>query len=374
MSKRGSREGSIYKRESDGRWVGAVSLDRGDRKVVYGATRGEVAERMKALLKTQQDGVVLRSSDRLNVGAYLTKWIEGARASVRGSTFRRYEQLVRVHLIPRIGRIPLSKLAPSDLTAMYATMTSAGLAPRTAGHAYRVLGRALHDAEVSGVVARNVTRLVRPPRVPHAEMRTLTNEQARTLIDAVEADRLGTLYVVALASGARLGELLALRWQDVDLARSTIRITRSLTRTDKGFEVGETKTASSRRSIPLGRAAMASLAAHRLRQAEERLRNGLGKAAMHDLVFGDELGRPIDGTHIAQAFRRVLARAELPRIRFHDLRHTAATLLLEAGMHPRVVAEQLGHSTPSLVMNTYGHVTERMQTEATAVLDRVLGG
>jgi len=257
---------------------------------------------------------------------------------------------------------------------MYAAMVADGLAPRTAGHAHRVLGRALRDAEIAGLVTRNVARLVRPPRVPHAEMRTLTNEQARTLIESVANERLGALYVVALASGARLGELLAIRWQDVDTARSTIRITRTLTRTDHGVEIGETKTASSRRSIPLGRAAMAALQAHRLRQAEERLRNGFGKAATHDLVFGDELGRPIDGTHVAHTFEGVLARAGLPRVRFHDLRHTAATLLLEAGMHPRVVADRLGHSTPALVMNTYGHVTERMQTEATAILDRVLGG
>jgi integrase len=226
---------------------------------------------------------------------------------------------------------------------------------------------------MAGLVPRNVARLVRPPRVPHAEMRTLTNEQARTLIDAAGGERLGALYVVALASGARLGELLALRWQDVDTARSTIRITRTLTRTDQGVEIGETKTASSRRSVPLGRAAMAALQAHRIRQAEERLRT-LGKAATHDLVFGDEVGRPIDGTHVAHTFHGVLVRIGLPRIRFHDLRHTAATLLLEAGMHPRVVAERLGHSTPALVMNTYGHVTERMQTEATAILDRVLRG
>ncbi len=117
-----------------------------------------------------------------------------------------------------------------------------------------------------------------------------------------------------------------------------------------------------------------SLRAHRIAQAEERLRNGLGKAADGDLVFGDELGRPVDAPHVSHAFRTVLARAGLPRIRFHDLRHTAATLLLEAGMHPRVVAERLGHSTPALVLNVYGHVTERMQEQATVVLDRVLGG
>ncbi len=285
----------------------------------------------------------------------------------------RYEQLVRVHLIPRLGHRQLTRLAPTDLTAMYGAMVADGLAPRTAGHAHRLLGRALRDAEIEGLIPRNVVRLVRPPRVPRGEMSTLTGEQVRAMIHAAASDRLGALYVAAVASGARLGELLALRWSDVDVARGTIRIVRTVTRTERGYAIGETKTASSRRSIPMGRAAMDSLRTHRIAQAEERLGNGLGKASDDDLVFADELGRPVDGTHMSHALHALLIRAGLPRVRFHDLRHTAATLLLEAGLHPRVVAERLGHSTPSLVMNTYGHVTERMQIEATATLDRVLG-
>jgi integrase len=146
-----------------------------------------------------------------------------------------------------------------------------------------------------------------------------------------------------------------------------------MTRTEGGMVVGETKTAASRRTVPIGRAATDALRVHRLAQAEERLRVGLGKAAETDLVFSDELGRPVDGTHASHMFGAFLSRAGLPRIRFHDLRHTAATLLLEAGTHPRVVAERLGHTTPALVLNVYGHVTERMQEHVTAVLDKVLG-
>ena len=371
MARRGSSEGSIYKRR-DGYWVAAISIGAGERKVIYGKTRGAVSNRMKMLLGTQHDGIALRSSDRTTVGAFLTRWIEGMGSHVRGSTHLRYEQLVRVHLVPRIGKIPLSRLAPSDLSAMYAAMTSEGLAPRTAGHAHRVLGRALHDAEIDGLVARNVCRLVRPPRVPHAEMKTLGAEQARALIEATQNERLGALWHLALASGARLGELLGLTWHAVDVERGTIRITRTLGRTKDGPTFGEPKTSSSRRTIPVGKAAAAALRRHRAAQEMERRVAG---SVWHagDLVFADEIGRPIDGTHMAHTFRAVLARANLPRIRVHDLRHTAATLLLEAGLHPRVVAERLGHANPSLVMNTYGHVTERMQEQATAVLDNVLG-
>lgn len=275
-------------------------------------------------------------------------------------------------MVQHLGRIPLTRLAPADLSECYAAMMASGSAPRTAGHAHRVLGRALRDAEVSGVVTRNVARLVRPPRVPHAEMQTLTGEQARQMIEAAKGERLGALYITAVASGARLGELLALNWRNVDLTRGAIRIIATMTRTEHGMVVGETKTAASRRTVPIGRAATDALRAHRLAQAEERLRLGLGKASETDLVFNDEIGRPVDGTHASHMFGAFLSRAGLPRIRFHDLRHTAATLLLEAGTHPRVVAERLGHTTPSLVLNVYGHVTERMQEQVTAVLDRVL--
>lgn len=371
MSRRGTREGSIYRR-SDGYWAAAISLGAGRRKVIYGKTRAAVAAKLVTTLREQQQGVAITSSQRLAVGMYLTRWLGGAESSVRGSTFKRYSELVRVHLVPRIGSIPLAKLGPADLAAMYAGMLADGIAPSTAVLVHRVLARALREAEAADIIARNVTRLVRPPRVPHMEMRTLSAEQARSLIETTAGDRMGALYAVALASGARLGELLALTWQDTDLERGSIRITRTLTRTARGWEIGEPKTSASRRTVPVGRTAATALRTHRRIQTEERV---LAGSVWHagDLVFADEIGRPIDGTHVSHAFGAVLARAALPRVRFHDLRHTAATLLLEAGLHPRVVAERLGHSTPSLVMNTYGHVTERMQTEATATLDRVLG-
>lgn len=242
--KRGANEGSIYKRASDGKWVGAVS-DNGKRKVIYGIARSEVAEKMKTLLAMQQRGTTVTTRDRLSLGAFLTSWISGMRSNVRASTWLRYSELVRKHLVPRMGRISLTRLAPSDLSAMYAAMLVEGFAPRTAGHAHRVLGRALRDAEVGGLVHRNVARLVSPPRVPRKEMRTLTGDQVRVLIEAAKSNRLGALFVVAVASGARMGELSALCWRDVDFTRGAIRITATLTETEHGYVIGETKTASS---------------------------------------------------------------------------------------------------------------------------------
>lgn len=379
MRRRGRGEGTIGQLK-DGRWVARTSF--AGRQAYYGRSRLEVSQKLTAALKRQQDGLP-EVAHRLTVGAYLSRWIEGVPSSVRASTYRGYEHMVRKHIIPRVGKILLSKLNPSDLTTMYAQMLAAGLAPRTAGHAHRILGRALREAEAAGIIARNVCRLVRPPRAPHTEMQTLSADQARTLIHAADRDRLHTLYVLALASGARQGELLALRWSDVDLQLGTIRITRTLVR---GVRPGvrstdgvprtewvftEPKTASSRRTIPVGRAALDALGGHRKLQAEDRLRAG---PAWHDgnLVFSSMVGTPLDASNVRVLYRAMLKRAGLPLIRFHDLRHTAATLLLEAGVHPRAVADRLGHATPSLVMNTYGHVTERMQRDATAAMDRVL--
>ena len=372
--KRGAHEGSIFHR-SDGLWVGAIDLGRvkgrRKRRVYYNKSRRAVAEWMKAALKAQQDGLPLVAG-RQSLASYLEEWLIAARPALRPRTALRYEQYLRLHATPFIGHIALSKLAPQHLRTLYAERTGAGLSPASVGHLHAVLHTALRQAERDGLIARNVVALVSPPRVPRQEMRALSPEQASILLQSVQGDRLAALYELALATGARQGELLALRWSDVDLDAGVVTIQRSLVRSSVGLSFAEPKTSSSLRSVPIGRYTVEALRDHRRRQAEERIRAG---TTWEDqgLIFTNTYGRPVDAGELLRSHHyRLLDRAGVPRVRFHDLRHTAATLMLAQGVHPKVVSERLGHSTPMLTLTVYSHVTPTMQREAATALDALL--
>ena len=215
--------------------------------------------------------------------------------------------------------------------------------------------------------------LVTPPRNYHKEMKTLDIEQAKQLIGAARGGRLEALYVLALTTGLRQGELLALRWQDVDLGDGSLRVLGTLYRSSQGLlTIAEPKTAGSRRLVTLGSLAVDSLARHKENQAAQRLLCG-ARWEEHGLVFTNELGRPMGAANLRRrSFEPLLKCAGLPRIRFHDLRHTAATLLLGEGVHPKIVSERLGHSRVGITLDLYSHVTPTMQREAAAAVDTVL--
>jgi len=222
-------------------------------------------------------------------------------------------------------------------------------------------------------LARNVASLATRPRIKRQEMVTLSPEETRSLLAAAAGDRLEALYVLAVTTGMRQGELLALRWRDVDLQTGMVQVRTTLQRSKDGFVFSEPKTDRSRRQVALTKVAVAALRRQRIAQAEERLRLG-GMWEDNDLVFANELGKPIEaGNLLRRSFWPLLERVGLSRIRFHDLRHTAATLMLGRGVHPKVVAEMLGHSQIAVTLDLYSHVTPTMQREATAALDAVLG-
>lgn len=373
--RRGKGEGSIYKRQ-DGRWSGSVDLGweggKRQRKTVYGRTRQEVAHKLNDLLKAKRDGLPVRN-DRLRTSAFLETWLHTVQPTLREKTWKGYEQLVRTHAIPALGNVPISRLSPTHLQKLYADTLQSGRSATTAAHLHAVLHRALGQAARWGVVPRNVAELVDAPSIQRKEMRTLAPQEARHFLDVAASDRLHALYVVALSTGLRQGELLALRWADVDLEKRTLQIRGSLQRTSSGLTVTETKTSKSRRSVMLPEVAIDALKTHRAKQGIERLAQGPDWPAL-DLIFCNKVGRPIESQNLlARGFRPLLKRAGLPTMRFHDLRHTAATLLLGEGVHPKIVSEMLGHSQVSVTLDIYSHVTPTMQAQAAAAMESVLG-
>jgi integrase len=217
-----------------------------------------------------------------------------------------------------------------------------------------------------------VADLVTPPRVERIDMQVLSPEQSRRLLEEATGDRLEALYVLALTTGMRQGEILALHWRDIDLDRRTVNVHLTVHRVRDTFLFTEPKTPSSRRQIVLTEAATSALRRHRAAQVEERLRTG-DRLEDADLVFTNHEGRPIDASNLLRhCFHPLLSRAGLPKVRFHDLHHTAATLLLGQGVHAKIVSEMLGHSNIAITMDLYSHVTPTMQREAARALDSLL--
>lgn len=368
--RRGNGEGTIGQR-TDGRWEARVSLDDGRRKSYFGKTRAEVARKLAAALKARQDGSPV-VGERLTVRQYLTEWLESSRSTVGPGTWERYESLLRIHALPYVGSIRLARLTPQNLQKLYAERVASGLSPTTVGHLHAVLHRALAEAARFDLVRRNVASLVKRPRAERHEMTTLSPEQCRALLEAARGDRLEALYVLAISTGMRQGEMLALRWPEVDLEQGNLRVIATVRRTRDGIVFGEPKTLRSRRRVQLTSKAITALRAHRARQIEDRLARPYWQD--ESLVFASNIGTVIGPQNLVRhSFYPLLDRAGLPRIRFHDLRHTAATLLLSQNVHPKVVSEMLGHSQIAVTLDLYSHVTPTMQQQATEALEAVLG-
>ncbi len=281
--------------------------------------------------------------------------------------------MTRIYIVPALGRIPLGKLSPQNVEAFLNDQRKAGLSPRTVQYLHATLRRALGRALKWSLVPRNVATLVDAPSTRRKEVEPLTPEEARVLLDAIKGERMEALYSVALAVGLRKGEALGLRWADVDLDAGTIAVRRSLQRAGGRLQFVEPKSTRSRRTVALPNAAITALRTHRARQLQERLFAG-PKWQEQGLVFTTTIGTPLEPRNVTRHFHRTLTRTGLPPKRFHDLRHTCASLLLAQGVHPRVVMEILGHSQIGLTMDTYSHVIPALQREAAGQMDAVLMG
>jgi integrase len=374
MGKRGNGEGSIGRRK-DGLYMARYTVQTATgtkRKTLYGKTRSEVSAKLSKAL-TDREGGLTYDAGKQTVEEYLARWLSNSvRDTVRQRTYERYESIVRVHLAPAIGKVKLKALTPDHVRGLYRKKLDGGLAPRTVLHIHRTLSKALKQATDDGLIPRNAAAPVKPPRPSREEIRPLNREQVRALFEAAREDRLEALYVVAVTAGLRRGELQGLKWEDLDLEAGTLQVQRTLSE-PKGGYVFEAPKSGKGRNVRLTRKAMAALREHRKRQLEERMQKA-GLWREQGLVFPSAVGTPLWGGNLNRAFKTLLKRAGLPHsFRFHDLRHTCATLLLRQGVNPKFVQELLGHRDVSLTLNTYSHVLPDMGGVAASAMDEALG-
>ncbi|MDQ2905467.1 MAG: site-specific integrase [Chloroflexota bacterium] len=372
MARRGNGEGSIYQR-SDGRWTASITLEGEGRrrKSFYGKTRKEVQEQLKVALREQQQGMLMTTPQQ-TVEQFLTQWLEDHKAALRIRSYERYGELVRLHIIPVLGYHQLQKLTPQHVQAFYTKKLKGGLSSTTVNGLHAMLHKALDDAVRYNLIARNVCDAVSPPRRVHYEIQPLSMEQAQQFLAIAKGHSLEAIFVLAITSGMRRGEILALKWQDINFSQNTLQVRRIFTRQPGNRYIeAEPKTEKSRRSILLALIVVTLLKQHRARQLEAKLKAG-SQWQDRDLVFCTALGTPLNPSKVVDRFKTLLKKGGLPSIRFHDLRHSAATILLSLGVHPKVVQELLGHNQISMTMDIYSHVLPGMQRDAMAKLNDAL--
>jgi integrase len=344
-------------------------------------TRKAAEVALRAELHRRDQGIILEP-ERLTLSVYADRFLAHM-ATVRDPrTVERYGELLHLHVLPTLGNLQLKAITPAHLTDLYALLLregrrdgrSGGLSARTVGHVHRVVHRALRQAVRWQLVARNVAADFELPRASDAPMMTLDHEQARRLLEAAEGTWLHVLVLLGAATGARRGELLALRWADLDLEAGTARIWRSLQLVNGRLRVKETKTRAGDRTVGLGPSTVAALRRHRAEQAERRLAFGTAYHTAGDLVVCQVDGRPSRPDYCSAAFRALVRRAGLPAaIHVHTLRHSAASFLAAEGLPASDIAAQLGHADGgALALRVYVHPLEENKRRAAAHLDRVI--
>ena len=370
VARRGFGEGSIYPR-GDGRWVSYLRMPDGRKKFFTGRTREIVKNRLAEAQRQAQAGRLVMGPDQ-TLALYLERWLEeGVRNSVRPKTYENYELCVR-RLLPELGRVRLRALTPERIQHGLGNLIRRGLAARTVRQVHMVLRCSLKQAVLWRLIPVNPSDAVKAPRAERKEMRTLSEEQVRSLLAATAGTRHHSLWIFLVTTGVRLGEALALKWADIDMVDGNATIRRALQRhRGVGMVFVEPKSSHGRRTVPFPPETLAALRAQRISLNRERSQAG---KLWHenDLVFPSPNGRPRDLTYLSYTFHRGLERAGLPRLLIHDLRHTAATHLLTKHVHPKVVQELLGHSTIAITLDTYSHVMPALAKEASTYMSSLL--
>jgi integrase len=375
QKRRGKGEGSIYPDKKNDRWVGSFFTGGGKRRYVYGKTQEEAREKLRAAQHADQQGS-LATGPQQTVKQFLEHWLEEVhKPAIRISSYVLYRGMLDNHILPELEQYKLRQLTVGHVDSFYAKKARQGLSASTIKVLHGVLHSALAHAVTVNLVVRNVSAIAKKslPRQTRYEIAPLTKEQAHLLLEHARGEQSEALLILALTTGMRRGELVALRWSDIHFEEAYLQIRRSARTAAHGYglQITEPKTRSSRRKIVLSPLVTRALTQHRVRQEEAREAAANAWQAS-DLVFCGRHGEYLDPDTLRNWLKKILKEAGLPSIRFHDLRHSAATLLMEMGVHVKVVKELLGHSNASMTLNVYSHVLPSLQQDAMQKLSDLL--
>ncbi len=377
----GNGSGTVYGRKNkNGKvtsYLGSYFTPDGKRRYVSAKTKTACREKMRRAISEADQGFVF-DAGKQSVGGYMVRWLEDfAKADLAQRTYHNYQLQIRKHIIPAFGTMRLSKLDTPNIQALYSAKLRDGLKPSSVRYMHAVLHRALSKAVDLRLIARNPAASADPPKVRQEEITPLDTDQTRVFLNAAHGEKHEALYVLSLTCGLRIGESLGLKWSDIDLEAGTLRVNRQLQRMRKeGDKSGtlvfsEPKNAS-RRTIDLPQRAIEALRNHRKTQLEEKLRASSYEDS--GFVFATSKGTPLDAQNIVNRhFKPLLKRTGLPDKRWHDLRHTCATLLLGRGVHPKLVQHLLGHASITITLDLYSHWIPSMGRHAADGMDEALG-
>lgn len=378
-TKRRPRGGGSYRQRGRNSWEIRYDLPPGPdggRRIAYQTVKGSRADAMKALreaLHKQDKGVAVNPSSA-TVADFLGEWLSDvAPRSVAPKALERYHGLVKFQIIPHIGAIKLQKLRPADIDAWLAALESSKLSVRSIRHAHGVLRSALSHAAAVEMIERNVAKIIKPPKLERKEIEILTEDEIAETLRKLDGHPFYPVAAFAIGTGARRGEIAALRWDDVDWDRASVRIERSTEQTRNSMRTKATKTAAGKRTVSLPASILTVLREHRRQQLELRLALGIGAPPANAPVFTDLEGNPIAPDLITSRWRRAIRHRKLPKVSFHALRHSHASALIAAGLDVIAVSRRLGHASPALTLSVYGHLFKNKDQEAADAIDTVLG-